>query len=406
MNELFGTVDSRYWEDAISPFWKAVFSPFRRLFRYHHHKLVKVEVEGAEIVSDLVASGAGVLITPNHSSHSDVLVVQDLSEMIGHHFHIMTAAQLFAAKNAVVRWIFRKHGSFSIDRLGTDIRGLKRSVKVLEESSHPLLIFPEGEVYHLNSQARAFRDGASVIALMAARHGKRPVHCVPCCFRYNYVTDPTPELTALMEALERSANWRPRPEMSLKQRVLRFAAGQTALKEVEYLGHPQEGDLRYRLDSLREAILSPLEKRYGITVKARSFPERIKEVRRACTHLLMEEDGEGEGDGDKKEINRPQIEADLQDVFVTTQLFSYTGDYLHGDPEIERLAETIDKWEEDVMGVPFATFRATRRVTVRFGEPVDPGALGKGSARKLAPKLTQEIEDRVQALLDAPTGKA
>ena len=50
----------------------------------------------------------------------------------------------------------------------------------------------------------------------------------------------------------------------------------------------------------------------------------------------------------------------MEDLFFATQLFSYPGDYLADDPSIERIAETIDKFEEDILGLALPTVRRQR----------------------------------------------
>jgi len=80
------------------------------------------------------------------------------------------------------------------------------------------------------------------------------------------------------------------------------------------------------------------------------------------------------------------------------QLFSYPGDYVAEKPSIERLAETLDKFEEDLLGKYSATVRSARRATVRFGEPV---AVETGRSRREAARvLTDTLERRVQEMLD------
>ena len=53
-----------------------------------------IEVAGADAVRELLDEGAGVLITPNHSSHTDVYLVHELARQVGRHFHVMAAAQV------------------------------------------------------------------------------------------------------------------------------------------------------------------------------------------------------------------------------------------------------------------------------------------------------------------------
>ncbi|MCA8995301.1 MAG: glycerol acyltransferase, partial [Planctomycetaceae bacterium] len=65
----------------------------------------------------------------------------------------------------------------------------------------------------------------------------------------------------------------------------------------------------------------------------------------------------------------------------------------------ERLAETIDKLEEDVLQVPYPTVHGRRQVRIAFGEPVPVKHIA-GERNQVA-QLTQRLETSVQALLDA-----
>ena len=88
------------------------------------------------------------------------------------------------------------------------------------------------------------------------------------------------------------------------------------------------------------------------------------------------------------------LEEDLDDLFLVVQAFSYPGDYVAESPSIERMAETLDKFEEDLLGHSTATIRGTRRATLTFGQPI-------AAERPQSPaKLTATLETQVQALLD------
>jgi hypothetical protein len=100
-------------------------------------------------------------------------------------------------------------------------------------------------------------------------------------------------------------------------------------------------------------------------------------------------------------VERDQARGDLTDLFLVMQLFSYPADYLAGKPSLERLAETVDKLEEDILHVRTASLRGTRRAILSFGEPVlaEPNA-----ARGSALAITRALEGRVQNLLDDMNG--
>ena len=64
---------------------------------------------------------------------------------------------------------------------------------------------------------------------------------------------------------------------------------------------------------------------------------------------------------------------------------------------MERTAETLDKLEEDILGVAHARVRGRRKARLRFGEPISIPAERK--AQPNSAELTQQIEAAVQAEL-------
>ena len=121
-----------------------------------------------------------------------------------------------------------------------------------------------------------------------------------------------------------------------------------------------------------------------------TVPERVKALRQQAIGRLekLPED----------DPMRCQYEDHLDDVFLVVQLFSYPGDYVAQQPSVERIAETLDKMEEDVLGFRTARIRGARKATVVFGPPISVEA--ERGTKKEAAVLTRLLEERVQALLD------
>ena len=193
-----------------------------------------------------------------------------------------------------------------------------------------------------------------------------------------------------MDRLEHEIFWRARPDLPLPERIYRFAEGLLALKELEYLGSTASGPLPGRIEALIDAVLQDLESRHGAAPNQATVPERVKSLRQSAIKQL-EEIAEGDP-------ARGQMENDLDDLVLAVQLFSYPGDYVSQQPSVERLAETIDKFEEDVLDAATATIRGARTAVVSFGEPipVEPG----GNRKEAGPALTRLLEERVLGLLD------
>jgi hypothetical protein len=76
----------------------------------------------------------------------------------------------------------------------------------------------------------------------------------------------------------------------------------------------------------------------------------------------------------------------------------YPGDYVAERPTIERIAETLDKAEEDVLRADYPGIRGTRRAVVRFGEPILVPK--EREAKGVVEQWTDLVEGKVQGLLD------
>ena len=396
MNPYRMATPPRSWAPKLSPAFVRLARPFRQRRRIKEQQLVEVEIRGARIVADAIAAGQGVLITPNHSTHADPYTMYAAADQIGTPFYFMATWHVFDSEGRLGQWALQRHGCFSIDREGADLQAFKQAVKIVRNEPQPLVIFPEGEVYHCNERITPFREGPAAIALSAAKHAKRPIVCIPCSLNYKYVDDPMDDLLVVMSQLERQIHWRPRPDRPLSERIYAFGEAVMALKEIEFLGHATSGTLPERTDRLACKILSRIEQSHGIDPGSRSIPERVKELRRRTIAAL---DEEASDNLDHDEVRRKQLNDVLDDLFLVVQLFSYPGDYVAERPSLERMAETLDKFEEDVLGKYSATIRGRRRVTVTFGEPI---AVESGSNRKTAAQaITETLEMRVQEMLDA-----
>jgi hypothetical protein len=391
MNQQPFAVPPQWWKPNLSPFWVRFMRRHRLRKINREQKITGITVEGAEHLRKALDSGAGVVITPNHSFHYDSYAMFEAAAEVNRPFYFLAAWQVFAMSSRWERWVLQAHGVFSIDREGTDLRAFKTAVDIIKTSPHPLVVFPEGDIYHTNDRLTPFRDGAAAMAISAAKRADRPIVLVPAALKLWYCEDPTASLMKVLETLEGRFNWRPRPDLSLKDRVYRVADGILTLKELEYLNAPQAGPLSGRLRQLTETLLSKMEQRSGIKSKGGIVPERVKDVRRHHIQALQKSELPAE--------ERAQLLLEMDDLFFIVQLFSYPGDYAHTQPSIERLAETIDKFEEDVLGLAYPSIKGKRRIVVRFGEPI--AAQPYVSQADGLHALTQVLETQVQALLDS-----
>ena len=263
MNRQPYQVSPQRWDHKLTPWIVRLLRPLiRRDLKRQNIK--SIEVRGMEHCQRALAEPAGILITPNHSFHYDSYVLIEISHRLHRPFHFLTAWQVFDMGRPFDRWMLQRHGCYSINREANDVQAFKTSVEILQKSNHPLVIFPEGDIYHHNDRVSPFRDGAAAIALSAAKRSDRPVLAVPCAVKAFYLSNPKPELSQLMTRLEETLHWRPNKHLGLADRIYRFAEGLLTLKELEYLNQPQSGDISARVQSLASIVLSRVENKYQL----------------------------------------------------------------------------------------------------------------------------------------------
>ena len=377
------------WSPALSPTLVNWLRPFREKQRHRDVRVPDVEVKGHDFVRDPMAQGHGVMIMPNHSSHADPYVIYAAADQLGTPLHVMATWHVFDGKSKIVQWALRKHGCFSVDREANDIGAFRVATGLLQDAEAPLVVFPEGEIYHCNDRVTPFREGAAAIAVTSARKADRKIVCVPCAMVYRYLDDPTDSLIETMGELEESIFWRRKKDTPLDQRIYQFAEALLAVKELEYYRQPKTGSLPERIRMLGDHILGQVEHRHDLQDGGKSIPERVKAARRTVIAKLSDE---------RSQDDRQRLDNDLEDLFLVVQSFSYPGDYVNESPTIERMAETIDKFEEDVLQKSTASIKARRRAVVEFGEPIE--VVGDRKVKGQATTLTSATEASVQSILD------
>lgn len=397
-------------------FWEWALTPVRRRVYREIYGVRELEIRGEEHLQAALGAGHSVVLAINHPAHGDPFVVFEAMARLRVRCCYLAAWQVFTGWMGLKGFAFQRLGAFSIDREGTDVRAFRTAVDVLAQGKRSLVIFPEGEVYHLNDRVTPLREGAAMIALTAARRRRRshgpPLYVVPCALKYFYLVDPTPQLESVMGRLEARIYWRPQPDRPLVDRIHRYAEAILALKELEYLQALGEGSLPRRISSLSEHILQQMEARHFAKVSGEPIPVRVKRLRyqiltESGAHLI-DDDAAGESTSDAttpvaSDEQRAAGRRDLEDLHLVTQLFSYPGDYVAENPTVERICETIDKFEEDALGTDCAGARTDRRAILRFGSPIDVTkqfAASKGKTRETAAALTTMIEQRMQEQLD------
>ncbi len=196
-----------------------------------------------------------------------------------------------------------------------------------------------------------------------------------------------------MTRLETRVVLKPAPDVPLHERIVRFGEVMLTLMEKRTTGHSREteGDLRTRVARLINLLLERREKEHlKESPSAQTVPLRVKALRRHLIETWTDESA----DAEKRRVARQA----LDDVQLALQLFSYPGDYVSEEPSVERMAETVEKFEEDVEG--HARPKGRRDAYVLFGKPID---LKQHSAtsrpRVVTAEVTHRLEESIQSLM-------
>lgn len=391
----------RFHPPKVSPMVVRLTRRFRGRMLRLEHLVIGVDVVGEERLRPLLDRGDGVMLCPNHCGRADGLLMLGLADDLGKPACVMAAYQIFEGTAGLRHWLFPRLGIFPVDREGSDLKAFKAAVEVLAGGEHPLIVFPEGEVYHLADRLTPIREGAAAIAVTAAKRladrGK-PTWMVPIGIKYRFPDDfdPRPAFTRLMDSLEQRLTWSPRSGRSLVERIYDLAGALVTLKELEYLGATGDGStLADRIAGLRSHVLNDLEaRRLGKPRESSTVPERIKELRRVCLGALA--------DPKTTSTDADALRRDLDDVYLVVQSFSYPGNYVSECPTLDRIAETLMKLDEDLLGVQPAPPLGPRRVKIQIGEPIDVNTYLEASGRSRAaiPLVTAELQGRMQTALD------
>jgi len=400
MRRLFTPdAEAEFWPPRPSRFWWAVLAPLRWLYARRNYRVAEVRVEDLAELFRRFDPQDGILIAPNHCSHADPHVIGQVARSIKKRFYFMATQEIFRPHGGLDGWLLQRHGVFSVDRESMDRRAIRQAVGLLT-TGRELVVFPEGEIYHLNERLSPLLDGVAFIALAAQRElakapGERRVWILPTFIRYHYLDDIRPRLESAMSRLEERLLLTPARSVPLHERIIRFGEVGLTIKEKEVLGHSgeTEGDLPARLSRLSNAILEKWETTFlKKSPSAETAPLRVKAIRRHLLEILSVEHPDPAVLSQAREA--------LDNLHLVLQLFSYRGDYVAEKPSLERMAETVEKFEEDIYGsVPLPKGRRCARVV--FGEPLDiRKETDSGRVRSAAADVTAHLEKALQGLLE------
>lgn len=353
--------------------------------------ITSVQCIGAERLKESLDAGHGIMLVGNHCRPCDPMVLDSLGVAVGRPFNTIASWHVFMTSR-IKRFLLPRIGGFSVYREGLDRESLKCAMKIVTEGRHPLVIFAEGIITRSNDRMVTFLDGPAFLARGAARQLKdapaRKVVIHPVFIRYFFEGDLGKTVLPVVEDIEKRLSWQPQVQLGLLARIRKVGLALLALKEIEYLGAAQEGDLGQRLQRLVDHLLIPLEKQWTGGRGDGDTMARVKRLRTAILPDLVS--------GGLSEAERTARWRHFADLYLVQQLYCYSGDYIAGNPSQERILETVERYEEDLTDA--ARPHPPIHAVIVVGEAIEVSAARDRSAE--VDPITTEVRARMEALLE------
>ena len=369
--------------------WPRALNLYFPRYMRRRYGTAKVRIAGAEKLRSSIAAGHGILVTPNHCRDEDPFILAALAREVGRPFFVVASAHLFMG-NKLQAFLLRRAGAFSIYREGMDKQAVQTSIEILESAERPLVIFPEGHISHTNDRLTPMLEGTALIARQAAKkrakeNKKVVVH--PVATRYTFPFDIDSAAARMLDQIEMRLTWRPSRDLPLHERFKKVGAGLLALKELQYLGHTQDGSIGDRVPKLIDAILAPLEAEWANGNSDGHPVARVKRLRAAILPDMIK--------GELDEAEKARRWRLLEDADVAQQLYHYPPNYVGDGQSKARMIETVERFEEDLTGK--VSVHGPVEATVTVGDAIEVSTARE--ARGESDPLMGAIESQMRTML-------
>jgi 1-acyl-sn-glycerol-3-phosphate acyltransferase len=380
--------------------WPSFIQRFRLIDVYlrHNHGVESYEVRQSQRLRDSLSAGHGILLAPNHCRPADPIAMGWLARDVGTHVYAMASWHLFH-QDRFTAFAIHKMGGFSVYREGLDRKAIETAIDILSHAERPLILFPEGAVTRTNDKLGALLDGVAFIARSAARKRQKlvpedrvVVH--PVAIKYVFCGNLHSTLNPVLTEMEARFSWRPQVNRTLLERIRNIGFALLTLKELEYFGQSQSGSLSDRLKRLIDRLLFPIEKEWLGSPQEGPVVPRIKALRMKILPDMVR------GQIDAAERSRRWDQ--LADIYLSQQVYSYPPDYVTSEPSVDRLLETVERYEEDLTDK--VRVHGQLHAILEVGQAIEVD--GQRDRFALVDPIMNRIEEQIQQMLDRLAGES
>lgn len=394
----------QYFPPKFSRFWAGLLLFHNRVRHLPGtQRVMAVETRGQEELFAQIQPGDRLLFLPNHSTHADAAIFLEALRQRGVSSLMMAAYDVFL-RGFVHRFTMQRMGAFAVDRDGSCPKPMKQALATLERGKHALTIFPEGNVYLTNDRVTPFMDGAAFIAVKAQQaldkdgSASGRVLAVPVSIKATHLTNARMKIAQRFEPLAEQLgledlDFRGDPVKAV------YRAGEVALyRNLKQRGldvpPPEDApNLSSLVERAAADVLERLEKKLDLTPKDGDSPlDRVRAARRLIHEVRTDP---------QRAVDHAAAATWADEAMLAFRIASYPMGYAAEHPTIDRIAETVEKLEEDLL-TRMPPPMGNRHAYVRFNAPIDVGdILGEHPKLRGAVKaFTAATEASVQAGLD------
>jgi len=359
-----------------------------------NHRLKEINIDGLKEFQKIAKEkDARFIILPNHPTHSDPQVINEICRRMNEKPSFMAAYDVFA-RSKFVSWIMQRIGAFSVDREGSDRKAMKCAAQILEEGQYALVIFPEGNVYFCNDRVTPFAEGAAYIGLRTQHKlgEDTPVYAVPISLKYTFIEDVRRTVISDLEEIAQKYKTSLSTEKPIIEEITRISILTLSefLKKHDYSLPEDNINVDNLINEAVEQIIIKLEKEIGITANHdQTLISRIRKIRSKIHSIRI----------DIEKQQEHAYAADLADeAMLALRILGYSGGYAANNPSLNRIAETVARLREDIHSV-WAPPVGKRKVLAKICQPIDLRTYvnpNEKVSKDAIIKLTEEFENSVQ----------
>ena len=143
------------------------------------------------------------------------------------------------------------------------------------------------------------------------------------------------------------------------------------------------------MQGLIDRLLTRLEEHWLGAAQSGPVVPRVKELRMKILPEMVQ--------GSLTESERKRRWDQLADIYLSQQVASYPPDYLTSHPSVDRLLETVERYEEDLTDQ--VTVHGNLHAIIEVGEAIEVNP--KRDRHVETDPLMEQIETELQSMLDA-----